>query len=116
MVWDANGGTLSGEYTYGNIAYGSEIIAPIATYAGYVFAGWDITVPATMPDDDLILTAKWEKALTTAIEQIDGTVIGNKDVRIYDFNGRDVTGLNGKLGSGLYIVVSGDKVAKIVIR
>ena len=116
LVWDANGGTLSGEYTYGNIAYGSEIIAPIATYAGYVFAGWDITIPATMPDDDLILTAKWEKAQTTAIEQIDGTVIGDKDVRIYDFNGRDVTGLNGHLTTGLYIVVTNGQATKIVIR
>ena len=39
--------------------YGSEIAAPTATRAGYKFAGWTPSVPATVPANDVTFTAQW---------------------------------------------------------
>jgi uncharacterized repeat protein (TIGR02543 family) len=59
LAWVANGGELSGEYTDGTTAFGTTIVAPTATRTGYTFAGWSQDVPATMPAEDLELTAQW---------------------------------------------------------
>ncbi len=59
VTWDADGGELSGEYTSGSTAFGTAITAPTATKTGYTFTGWDEAVPATMPAEDITLTAQW---------------------------------------------------------
>ena len=41
--------------------YGCEIHAPNPERTGYTFVGWDSKVVDTMPDADLIYTAKWSK-------------------------------------------------------
>lgn len=45
ITWDANGGTLSGDYTNGPVNYGTQIVAPTASKAAdaqytYTFDGW----------------------------------------------------------------------------
>ncbi len=45
ITWEANGGTLSGDYTSGSVDYGTAIVAPTATKAEdaqytYEFIGW----------------------------------------------------------------------------
>ena len=60
LTWNADGGTLSGDYTSGKVRYGAKITAPTAERAGYRFIGWDAEVPSTMPDENVTLTARWQ--------------------------------------------------------
>ena len=41
--------------------YGTAITPPAApTRTGYTFAGWDKTIPSTMPAENITLTARWQ--------------------------------------------------------
>ena len=118
LIWDADGGDFGESlYTQGQVKFGAEIIAPAnPVKAHFIFLSWDGEVPETMPANDLKLTALWQVD-TEGIEiVVDGrTILSNEEIRIYDFNGRDVTGLNGNLGNGMYIVVGGGQTTKIAI-
>ena len=117
LVWDANGGELSGEFTKDSVKFEAPIVAPVAVRQGFLFSGWDAQVPETMPANDLTFIAQWTEEEQGIEIVLDGrTIVGPQGLHIYDFNGRDVTGLNGTLGSGFYIVVAGGQVEKIVIR
>ncbi|MCR4647990.1 MAG: DUF4214 domain-containing protein [Lachnospiraceae bacterium] len=61
LTWDFAGGKASGNYTKGTVKYGAKITAPVPTRDGYEFTGWDKTVPAKMPANDVTFKAKWKK-------------------------------------------------------
>ena len=61
---DATKGTLTGELVFRGIKGASTpaIVEPGKTPEyGYQFAGWDETVPAVYPPDDLTITGNWEE-------------------------------------------------------
>ena len=39
--------------------YGKPVSAPPMAAPGYTFAGWDQSIPETMPDHDMLITAQW---------------------------------------------------------
>ncbi len=58
LTWNLDGGVASNEYTSGEVAYGTSIIAPIGVSKdGYTFTNWNGEVPITMPAHDLSFTA-----------------------------------------------------------
>ena len=64
--WQVNQYTITfkpengGEDTVITQDYGTAITAPAnPTKTGYTFAGWDKTIPSTMPAGDMTITARW---------------------------------------------------------
>jgi uncharacterized repeat protein (TIGR02543 family) len=72
LTWDPNSpanstATLSGDYTKGNVAFGTPIDAPTAECVGYKFMGWATSkdsevapIAEMMPDKDVTYYAIWE--------------------------------------------------------
>ena len=57
FTFDSNGGSAVEPITQD---YGTTVVAPTAPEReGYTFAGWDKTVPTTMPATDMTFTAQW---------------------------------------------------------
>jgi len=58
--------------------YGTEIVAPEnPTREGYIFDGWDIKIPETMPAENLTITASWKPATFTITFVSDGEEVGS---------------------------------------
>ena len=69
ITFDTDGGTAVGAITQN---YATTVTAPTApTKTGYTFAGWD-NLPATMPAENVTVTAKWTINQYTITFDVDG--------------------------------------------
>jgi hypothetical protein len=81
--WDVNSYTITFDSAGGSqvpsmkLDYGSPVAAPSSPVReGYVFSGWSPSLPATMPAEDLLLTARWAaKSFTIAFDSAGGTAV-----------------------------------------
>ncbi len=73
ITFNTNGGTTISPITQD---YGTDITAPAnPTKNGYDFAGWDKTIPTTMPAENTTITASWTPTTyTITYDLADGTV------------------------------------------
>ena len=70
ITFDTNGGSAVAPITQD---YGTAIIAPAdPTREGYTFMGWNPALPATMPAEDMTLTAQWRINRYTVTFDTDG--------------------------------------------
>ena len=70
ITFDTDGGSAVAPITQG---YGTTINAPAApTKTGYTFMGWNPVLPATMPAENMIITAKWKVNQYTITFDTDG--------------------------------------------
>ncbi len=70
ITFNSNGGSAVSSITQN---YGTAITAPAnPTRTGYTFGGWDPSLPATMPAENLTLTAKWEANQYTVTFDLNG--------------------------------------------
>ena len=76
LTVDADNGTAVSKETY---KFGTAITKPAdPTKTGYTFAGWDKTIPGTMPAEDVTVTAQWEVVNYSISYNLNGgTVKGN---------------------------------------
>ena len=70
ITFDTDGGSAIEPITQD---YGTQITAPAdPTREGYTFIGWDKAIPATMPAEDLTVTAQWRINQYTITFDTDG--------------------------------------------
>ena len=70
ITFDTDGGSKIDPITQD---YGTQITAPAdPTREGYTFIGWDKAIPATMPAEDLTVTAQWRINQYTITFDTDG--------------------------------------------
>ena len=71
IIFDTAGGTEIAPITQD---YGTQIASPAApTREGYNFVGWDKSIPATMPAENITITAQWKDTEKPTGEIIIGT-------------------------------------------
>jgi uncharacterized repeat protein (TIGR02543 family) len=85
LTWALSGGTVQGDYTRGDVAYGTHIIAPVPQKEGHVFDGWDAVVRSTMPTENLTYTAIWTPITYHVALNPNGGAIENGSVETYTY-------------------------------
>ena len=89
IAFDSVGGTSIADITQD---YGTAVVAPAdPAREGYTFAGWEPALPATMPAEDLNLTAKWETIEYAITYDLGGGVNDANNPISYNIETADIT-------------------------
>ena len=68
ITFDTKGGTTVDPITQ---EYGTEITKPSnPTKKGYIFDGWDTTIPSTMPANNMTISAKWTECISHELVEL----------------------------------------------
>jgi uncharacterized repeat protein (TIGR02543 family) len=85
--WTVNTYTITFDTAGGNTIapitqeYGTDVTAPADPVRdGYIFLGWDISIPETMPAENLTITANWAASEYTLTYVVDGVTVSSETV------------------------------------
>ena len=92
--------------------YGATVVARTPEKAGFKFDGWEEEVPATMPANDVVLTAKWAEDPANYDEYNIAVEAANAKKAEADYDKKYTAGTRAALDTALNEDVSGKKLSE----
>lgn len=92
--------------------YGATVSAPNPEKAGFTFAGWEEEVPATMPANNVVLTAKWDELPANYDEYNIAVAAANAKKAETDYDKKYTADTRAALDAELEVDVSGKKLSE----
>ena len=92
--------------------YGATVVARTPEKAGFTFAGWEEEVPATMPANNVVLTAKWDELPANYDEYNIAVAAANAKKAEADYDKKYTADTRAALDAELEVDVSGKKLSE----
>ena len=92
--------------------YGATVSAPTPEKAGFTFAGWEEEVPATMPANNVVLTATWDELPANYDEYDAAVAAANAKKAEADYDKKYTADTRAALDAELEVDVSGKKLSE----
>ena len=92
--------------------YGATVVARTPEKAGHTFLGWEEEVPATMPANNVVLTAKWDELPANYDEYDAAVAAANAKKAEADYDKKYTAGTRAALDAELEVDVSGKKLSE----
>ena len=92
--------------------YGATVVARTPEKAGHTFLGWEEEVPATMPANNVVLTAKWAELPANYDEYDAAVAAANAKKAEADYDKKYTADTRAALDAELEVDVSGKKLSE----
>ena len=92
--------------------YGATVVARTPEKAGFTFDGWEEEVPATMPANNVVLTAKWAELPANYAEYNIAVEAANAKKKEADYDKKYTADTRAALDAELEVDVSGKKLSE----
>ena len=92
--------------------YGATVVARTPEKAGHTFLGWEEEVPATMPANNVVLTAKWDELPANYDEYNIAVEAANAKKAEADYDKKYTADTRAALDAELEVDVSGKKLSE----
>ena len=92
--------------------YGATVVARTPEKAGHTFLGWEEEVPATMPANNVVLTAKWDELPANYDEYNIAVAAANAKKAETDYDKKYTADTRAALDAELEVDVSGKKLSE----
>ena len=92
--------------------YGATVVARTPEKAGHTFLGWEEEVPATMPANNVVLTAKWDELPANYDEYNIAVAAANAKKAEADYDKKYTADTRAALDAELEVNVSGKKLSE----